>query len=302
VATYLDSSLQPYNPRAYVPGGSSKKKARAIVAQGKKWPVKKPPKNPNIRTTPGGGSSPSSTASPGFSDSAVAGAGAQTRAAAAKPAVKPTLDVNYEADPILARIKAIGSKSVGEAASLAEAERKQAIIDTGLTDVGREVGVDENTLTAAAQNPLSLSAQLANEFSTRGRDLNESLNQANLFYSGHRADQLAELERSRMSEQSDLVRNLRSVLGGIDSGVLEAQELAAFQEQQAIEEAAARASEEAYYQALLDALAGTGYEEEAPVDPVAASLAPLDGDPYYDQSLAMALATPWRYGRPSMAL
>src|SRR6185295_3243957 len=108
---YLDTKLTPYNPKAYVPGGSSAKKARSIVAKGKIVPVPKK-KNPYVKPTPGGGSQPGASSSSSLNK---AGSDAQIRSLAAKPAVSTAIDVNYESDPTLARIKALGQQSVGDA-------------------------------------------------------------------------------------------------------------------------------------------------------------------------------------------
>ena len=250
---YLDNKLQTYNPRAYVPGGSTKRVASAIQAKGRK----KPPKNPYTRPQPGGGSGAVSTNAPGSPSSSLnqAGVNAQLRDAAARMPVSTTLDVNYESDPVLARIRALNSQSVGDAEANATALRKQAVIDTGLTDVGREIGLDDSTLQAAAANPLSVSATLQREAALRGQQLDESLNAQNLFYSGYRGTQLAQLAQSQLEEQANLARDLRSALGGIDQGVLEARNAAALEEQAAIEEAAARAQQAAQDQAMQDALA-----------------------------------------------
>lgn len=257
MATYLET----YNPRAYVPGGSSRRKAQAIQRKGGLVPVTKK-KNPYVRPNPGGGSgpvtSPSSTQRPAIQ--------------APPPPTFTPLQANYESDPVLARIRALGTQNVANAQTEAAALRKQAIIDTGLTDVGKEIGLDEQTLQAAQANPLSLLAQLARDTQTQSHNLDESLNQQNLFWSGARATKLGELGQSQAAAQAELVRDLRAALGGIDSGVLEAQQLAAQQEQAALEEAAAAQQEQAMQQAYFDSLSALfapAVEETAPVvDPL----------------------------------
>lgn len=250
---YLDSALRPYNSKF-------NKKPRT---QGKVVPVPKR-SNPNIRPTPGGGSGPVSTASPSSLSTSVLGAQAQQNRL--NQPVNPTIDVNYESDPVLARIRALGQQNVANAESEAAALRKQAVIDTGLADVGAELGLDAATLQAARENPLSVAARLANEARLRESQLNESLNQQNLFFSGHRGTQLGELARSQMAEQADLTRDLRAALGGIDQGVLEARQAASLDEQGAMEAAAEAMRQQSFENALLDALAGTAVsDQEAPL-------------------------------------
>lgn len=50
----------------------------------------------------------------------------------AKPQPTTEVEVSYESDPTLARIKALGSMNVANAKAEAEATRKQALIDSGL--------------------------------------------------------------------------------------------------------------------------------------------------------------------------
>lgn len=267
MATYLE----PYNPRAYVPGGATYRVAKATQAKGKLFPVPKK-KNPYVRPNPQGGSGAVSTANPSSPSSQAQGSNAQQEKIQNK-VVPMTFTANYESDPVLARIKALGQQSVNNALTEAQALRKQAIIDTGFTDIGNEIGLDSGTLQAAASNPFSLKAQLAKDFETRGRDLDESLNQNNLFFSGYRANQLNELNQNQASAQYQAARDLRAALAGIDKGVLSAQEAAALQEQEAITEAAKAAQEQAYMDAFLNSLYGAGSEEVAATDP-AATLTP----------------------------
>lgn len=285
---YLDAPLRPYNARF----------KRKPKTQGNIAPVTKR-RNPYVSPNPGGGSGPTTPAT-----SQRQGVDAQTRALANKPPVSTTLDVNYESDPVLAKIKALGTKSVGDAEAEAEALRKQAVIDTGLADIGAEIGLDAATLQAARENPLSVAQRLTREGRLRGNELDESLNQQNLFWSGHRGTQLANLAQSQMEEQANLARDLRAALGGIDAGVLEARNAAALQEQDALGDAAARAQQAAMEQAFWDALAGTINTPTPPpepfIDPALAELAMVD--PYYydpyEQDLALAMALNPIYGQP----
>lgn len=258
-ANYLDSPLRPF---------SGKLKKRKPTAQGKVVPVTKS-KNPYVKPTPGGGSGATVPVARAGNQ---AGVDAQTRAQANRPAVSTDVEVNYESDPVLAKIKALGQQSVGNAQTEAAKLRKQAIIDTGLADVGAEIGLDAGTLQAARENPLSVAARIQRESALRNAQLDESLNQQNLFYSGYRGTQLGNLGRDVMEEQANLSRDLRAALGGIDQGVLDAQSEATAREQEAISNAAAAAQAAAQQQAFMEALLSVTAPETAgggaPFDPM----------------------------------
>jgi hypothetical protein len=180
------------------------------------------------------------------------GAQAQQSRIQSQSPVSTAISVNYESDPVLARIRALNSQSVGNAQSEAMALKKQAVIDTGLADVGAQIGLDAGTLEAARANPFSTSATIQRTAQERGRELDESLNQQNLFYSGHRAGQLGDLARNTAEAQSRTASDLRSLLGQADAGVLDAQQRAAAEEQAALEAAAEQARQDAYLQSLLN--------------------------------------------------
>ena len=259
--------LEPYNPRAYVPGGSSKKKATAIQTQGRISPVIKR-SNPYTHPLPGGGSGAVAPPMARGASMNRTGVEAQINQQVNRPPVQTGFSFNYESDPVLARIRALGSQNVGNAKTEAAALRKKAILDTGLGSIGREIGIDEPTARAAETNPISLMSELARQFSTRSRDLDESLNQQNLFWSGHRANQLGELSTNRGLAEAEIARDLRAALGGIDQGVLQAEEAAALREQEELERVAAEQEAAAMQQAYFDSLAiASGAAPNVP-DPV----------------------------------
>lgn len=240
---FLSTSLKP---------SVAKKKPKT---QGKVVPVMKKanPYNPVGARKP-----TASTPTPTQPNANMIGANAQETAMRNRAPVSTELNVSYESDPVLARIRAIGGQDVGNARTEAEALRKKAILDSGLTDVGREIGVDDATLQAAAANPFSTSATIQRTAQERGRALDESLNQQNLFYSGHRANELSELGRNTAEAQSNLGSSIRDLLGGINQGVTSAETAAARAEQEALEQVAEQARQDALQQAYLDALAGGG--------------------------------------------
>ncbi len=181
------------------------------------------------------------------------GALAQTKGQGAP--VSTGMEINYESDPVLARIKALNTQNVGNAKTEAAALRKQAIIDTGFDDVGREIGLDSNTVEAAKKNPFSTRATIERTAVERGRELDDSLNQQNLYFSGYRADQLGDLARNTAEAQTRAGSSLRGLLGGIDSGVREVEERAVAEEQAALQEVAFQQQQAAMQQSYMDALA-----------------------------------------------
>jgi hypothetical protein len=230
---------------------------------------------------------------------------AQQRNAANKAPVSTDINVSYESDPLLARIRALSTQNVANAKTEAEALRKQAIIDSGLVDVGQEIGVDANTIEAARQNPFSTRATIEREAMERGRALDESLNQGNLFYSGFRAQQLSDLARERAEAESVLAGDIRTALGGISQGVLDAEALAAQQEQEVLQQIAAQEQQNIADQAYLDSLAAILNPAPAPATlpqfitdetAAAAQVDPYYYDPY-EEDYALALALNPIYGQ-----
>jgi hypothetical protein len=250
------------------PSVKKKTQGKVVPVSTRVTPYKSPVGARRAIKPPGGPASPSTNA---------LGALAQQQGLESRQPVSTKLDISYEADPVLARIKALGTQDVANARSEAEALRKKAIIDSGLSDVGAEIGVDPNTVQAAAANPFSTAALLRKEQEVRGRDLDNSLNQQNLFYSGYRANQLTDLATSGAQQQSQLQGDVRSLLGGINTGVTEAEQAAFRAEQAAMEQAAEEARMAALQQAYLDAIAAAN----APVDvPAMAPAVPAGTSPY----------------------
>jgi hypothetical protein len=277
----------------YLGGGlspSNKKKPKKPT-QGKVVPVMKKasPYKPISVKKP---TSPSLSSSGNPSVNAM-GVAAQQQAMANRNPVSTQLNVSYESDPVLARIRALGTQDVANARSEADSLRKKAIIDSGLTDVGAEIGVDQNTLQAAGANPFSTAALLKKEQAERGRQLDESLNSQNLFYGGYRAQQLQDLASSGAQQQTALTGDIRDLLGGISGGVTDAEQAAAQAEQAAMEQAAEEARMAALQQSYLDAIAaanappdiGSALGATAPGNPLVAE----SGVPFTDQQLLAAI-------------
>jgi hypothetical protein len=83
-----------------------------------------------------------------------------------KPAAPSnTFSDTYNYDPIQQRIQALGAQSVANAHTDAAQIRNQAGINEGDPELLRSLGFDENTITAAQNNPQSLLAQLNLDYS-----------------------------------------------------------------------------------------------------------------------------------------
>jgi hypothetical protein len=141
-----------------------------------------------------------------------------------RPAPSTEFQTQYNFDPVLAKLSAIGEMSIANARTEAANAKKQALIDAGSQEIAKGVGADENTLSAAAQNPFSTQALLMKDFQDRQRQMDESLNQSNLFYSGERVRQMGELERGRAQAETGFGSNLRGLLAAIDEQMRAAEE------------------------------------------------------------------------------
>jgi hypothetical protein len=178
-------------------------------------------------------------------------------------------------DPMLQKIRALSQQSLSNARSQAAALRKQAAIDTGDENIAKEIGLDETTLAAVAANPFSRRKNFLNDALAAETELEQGLNADNLFYSGHRVNQLSELGRKRAEGETTIGSDLRSQLALIDQNLAEAEYQAQLQEL------------EAQRQAMLDALMYGGYGgggggEEQYEEPYAGSY--FVPQPYVDRS------------------
>ncbi len=243
--TTLSATLKPSVKKKKAPPGQARMQRSST--QGKVVPVNRKPKSPYKPIQ----ANPNAT---GLGTANQQGVNKQQAAIESRAPVSTQLNVSYESDPVLARIKALGTQDVANARAEADALRKKAIIDSGLGDVGAEIGLDQGTLQAAAANPFSTSATIQREQAARGRDLDESLNQQNLFYGGHRANQLTDLATSGAQQQAALQGDIRSLLGGINSGVTQVEQQTALREQEALEAQAEQQRQAALQQSYLDAL------------------------------------------------
>jgi hypothetical protein len=141
-----------------------------------------------------------------------------------RPQVSTEFQTQYNFDPVLAKLSALGEMSIANARTEAANAKKQALIDAGSEEIARGVGADENTLSAAKANPFSTQAELMKQYQDRQRQMDESLNANNLFYSGERVRQMGELERGRAQAETQFGGNLRGLLSSIDAQLQAAEE------------------------------------------------------------------------------
>lgn len=142
---------------------------------------------------------------------------------------------SLDSDPILAQIKAMNERQIAAAQAAAMAGRKQAQIAYGYDpNVTYE---DAATQEAAKQNAFSTLAQLLFNHGERAHGLDESLNKANLFYSGERARQVGLEGRQYTLEQSQANQGYQKQIEAIAQMVLQAQQQAQEREIQGANEA-----------------------------------------------------------------
>jgi hypothetical protein len=141
-----------------------------------------------------------------------------------RPQVSTEFQTQYNFDPVLAKLSALGEMSIANARTEAMNAKKQALIDAGSEEIARGVGADENTLSAAKANPFSTQAELMKQYQDRQRQMDENLNANNLFYSGERVRQMGELERGRAQAETQFGGNLRGLLSQIDAQLQAAEE------------------------------------------------------------------------------
>lgn len=207
-------------------------------------------------------SSPTASASP-FSGQDLASALLQQQQNRKATTPSSNFVDSYNYDPIQAKIQALGTQSVANARTNAAQVRNEAAITEGDPELLRSLGFDENTIAAAKNNPESLLSTLNNDYAQRQRDLADSMQAQNLYYSGEYQRNLSDLAKGKASAEGGLGSKLRELLSGADTGVLDAQELDRKQQEQAAIDAASQAQ----YQNLYDALLGLNANPPPPPPP-----------------------------------
>lgn len=163
----------------------------------------------------------------------------------------PQVGYSFDADPILNQIQALSGQSRQDAETNAHALRLQLAQQYGDENLARQYG-GESEAAAAKGNPNSVLAQLAHSYELGQSGLEQALNQQNLYYSGARVKQLAELAQQYQSQQAGAAGQEQDALGGISSNLAAALHAADLRDIQAQQDAQNRA-----LQAALGA-GGTG--------------------------------------------
>lgn len=141
---------------------------------------------------------------------------------------------NFESDPALQRIIALGQRRTAEAEARALARRKQLAIEFG----DESLADDEATKLAARNNPFSRRAQFEKAAREEPKALTENLNQGNLFYSSEFGKRQSDLAQNLLARQqamqmearggvSDIDDELRGVREGVEETIFGAREDAA---------------------------------------------------------------------------
>ena len=230
----------------------------------------------------GGNSSSDSGSALGLQDVGQAMLAQRSNARASLPSFQFQEQYNY--DPILQRIQALGAEALANAKTDAAQLRKQAVIGTGDVNIARQLGFDENTINAAGQNPESEAAMAERDYQDQLKQLEEAMNAQNLGYSGEYASNLSRLAQSYASFQGSIGERLRGLLSGVDQGLLSSQEAARQEELQAyLNGLSAYSSAEGFGQ---PGSGGTGNLETDPVTSAGISKAG-----YRDETVAAAAAT-----------
>jgi hypothetical protein len=195
-----------------------------------------------------------------------AGVAAQT-ASAQRPLVNPNIQVNYDSDPVLQRIRALGQMNISNARSEAAAARRQALIDAGMPDVAEAQGADPETLDAVRGNQFSVAQDLARQEEEQRQAMQEAFNSNNLWFSGRHAQGIEDLGREGLRGRHDLSRLLGGTLNDITGALAAAEQAEIQREQEALERIAAQEREEAMMRALMEALSAGSAMPISPYDP-----------------------------------
>lgn len=133
------------------------------------------------------------------------------------PTVK-AFDVNT--DPTFQEANALIGKSDEEASAAALHQRQNTLLSYGDPSLASAVlGASDPNVEAAAQNPTSTLAGLADQRTRNLHDLTEGLNKDNLLYSGYRVTQEGQAAHDYQNALATAAANVNSSLGGIDSSL-----------------------------------------------------------------------------------
>lgn len=194
------TSVVRYNPTGYAPGGVTyRPRARPKIAPRARTPVNLAPPS-----TPTAGDVVSAT-QPGVLSGGAGG-------------------YDIGSDPAVAAAHGISEKIRAQAAASALAKRIQAATEYGSAEGLQQAlgGQYADVQAKAAANPFSVMASQKHAYDVGLRDLEEQLNNANLFYSGYRGQQLGEAARGYQQNQYEAANAYHGLLNDISDQLSQA--------------------------------------------------------------------------------
>jgi hypothetical protein len=165
---------------------------------------------------------------------------AQTPAANNVPAA-----YDWNSDPILQKVQALGTAGRNNARDEALKLKKQAAIQYGDENLTRQLVGDEGTALAAKGNPFSIVNLLRKDYEDENRIEGQQYNKRNLWYSGAHANELGENTRGYQQRTAEAAGGLQGLFGDIESQLANAILAANYEETGAEEAAYNRALEQA---------------------------------------------------------
>lgn len=138
---------------------------------------------------------------------------------AQQPIQQPQFTYDYSSDPVLQQIQALGTQGRADVESGTLAAKKRVAVDYGDSDLARTLGEDA-TAQAAAGNPNSVFGQLRKGYDTGVHNLDEQLNNENLFYGGNRIVRQGQAANDYQSALAGATSQEQGLLGDIDQGRL----------------------------------------------------------------------------------
>lgn len=166
---------------------------------------------------------------------------------------------DYSSDPILQRVISGQDSLLSDAKEAMRAEQRRVLLGFGSKELARKVLGEDPFVDAISNDPRSSTstlAQLAHQFQRQQEGFNEAANDQNLWYSGYRAEGLADLNRNQLFAESDAARQVGGTLEEILQRYLQAQSQSTA--------AKLSAEEAAYLRALDRAKTGTMDEPDVP--------------------------------------
>lgn len=156
----------------------------------------------------------------------------------------PPQGTDWTSDPIYQLVVGQQNLAIRQAQAAALTAESQALIAYGDSNLALAVTGDQNVAAAAAANKTSTLARLMAQNKQNVRDVNETENQSNLFYSSDRGYQLGLAQQTYLNNSADALNSVSGNLGSISANLL-AQQQAAYQNE-------AQAAQDAYNRAIAN--------------------------------------------------